>query len=365
MRPAWSTEASNDMPVSDESVAAGESVRRTNGELRPPFDLSSIPSSRNGVLAVRPAVILNHPEMEPLVKAIDDAIQKKLAEHDTDSNLTFSVKNLVQAVGPVTVETIDTDAPEGSRGRLTMSLSAIRSATPLPFEELLTSTLPETTVVKNDAGTVIQTPQLHPMFGQLRSFAMPDAKTILPGGDQETLQAVAGPQSVQTNAPWYDVWRKVEPASIVLLFDNSSSAWNWPLESSRFPDVAAACKHSHCLAVGYDWSNHELTVQIVVGCDQLENVPQVVSGVKSVVRQLLEEAAGSHDTPDEFLGEMYTGLLNRLAAAEATVEGKTATLSATVPVESNPFSGYVTLWVSQLVNNMLPVEVAGQPTVKQ
>ena len=337
-------------------VAAGvPAVRRSS------FDLSYLPAAKQGMLGIRPNIIFARPDMQTVTAIIDAAIKRKLSEFGVDEDVEFSIADLEQALGPISVEVKDPDGEPGQRGRIMMTLSAVRSEKPLPLKEVLEATAPGTTVTGSESGSVLETPvPAFPRIGPMRRFAMPDDRTVLPGMGVDALENLKQrPVAEQIAAkPWFGLWQQVEQHMFAMLLNNSAVDWNLPLENTEYPQVTTLITHSKYLALAYDWQGDELNVLLIVDCQDAEATDSIVASLNGLAKQLIREAekpVADKPTEADFAAAAYVRVLRAFETAKADVDGARVTLRASAKVETSAVVAYAAMYANELTRSAQPV----------
>ena len=267
----------------------------------PPFDLSYLPSTAAGFMAVRPAALFSRPELKPIVEDLHRQFRAACKSAGLGPAFDIPFEAIEQVVGPLEIKTLSAEErkknPHGEGHTLTMGLSMIRMNRDFDWPATLKALAPLATVTEVKPG---EFECRHPMFGSNPLTArVVDRRTVafsVPSGEKAGRDA--------NNAKrWGAAWKEVEGAAIAQVHDNTDGSWTD--ESDLTTQWGVLHRPAH-LAFGV-YGGESVAVTCVADYSDALADADVARDAEALRRHLLAELNGK-TTPNDAADRMLHGL---------------------------------------------------------
>jgi len=311
-----------------------------------PIDLRYVPEKSDGVFILRPAVLLDRPELKPLAEKWNGLIAA--ATRQLGISAAIDITTIEQVVGPFEMKTL-TDEEVKKNGRpernsVIMGLAMVRTTRDYDWPAFLKGLSP-----------VVESKEIKPGTFECRCLAFGPHPLTVHAPDARTLVAsVPGRPVVRTDTNaerWGAAWKQVERAGYVVLFDNRAGRWTRSMAENKelAPAVATLGTPAH-VAFGVHWGER-VTATVAADWEQPPADADVTRG-EATIRGLIETALKAGTPQDGTERLMHDLLAPMLTSARVRRDGKVVTVEA----EST------TRWVDLL--KAIPVDGKAQPEVK-
>jgi beta-lactamase regulating signal transducer with metallopeptidase domain len=227
----------------------------------PPFDLSYVPPSAAGFMAIRPAALLSRPEMRPIAERWNRQFKAECRAAGFGPAFDIPLDAIEQVVGPMELKVYTDEElkkmyteeqrkkdPQPPRHAVMMGLTLIRMNRDFDWPATLKAAAPLAQVTEVKPGVF---ECRAPAFGpQTLTIHIPDRRTLVcsffPG------QAVN--RDAEAAKRWGPVWKSVEHAGLVEVLDNRDGRWtdSFKDEPDAAPVLAVLGRPAH-IAVGLHW----------------------------------------------------------------------------------------------------------------
>ncbi|HEY1379744.1 MAG TPA: M56 family metallopeptidase, partial [Gemmataceae bacterium] len=313
-----------------ESAGAKPQGGEVAGDL-PPFDLSYIPPTSAGFVAIRPAALLSRPEMKPVLEQWGRLFKAQCKAAGLGPAFDIPFDAIEQVVGPFEFKTYTEEErkknPNGEGHAVVMGLSLIRMNRDFDWPGTLKALAPLVTVTEVKPGAFECRGEV---FGpQTMTVHVIDRRTLVlapvPGG--------ALSRRDDSAARWGPAWKAVERAVAVQVHDNSDGRWTESLAHDQ-----AAAKVLGVLGrpvhLAFGLSGGE-SVAVTGAADYAEEPADaaVVSGAEALRRIMRDQFKGGPEPgaatdrilfglADEFTKSFTVRRAGKLVTAEARLTTK-------------------------------------------
>lgn len=302
------------------------------GQDLPPFDLSYIPPSAAGFMAVRPAALLSRPEMKPVAEHWGRLFRAACRSAGLGPTFDIPFDGIEQVVGPFELKTYTEEErkknPNGEGHAAIMGLSLIRMNRDFDWPGTLKALAPLATVKEVKPGVFEcrgeafgpQTLTVHVIDRRTLAFSLTESGPV-------------SPRRHPVADRWGPAWKAVERSVAVQVLDNSDGRWT---ESMAADPVAAKVlgvlgRPTH-LAFGLSGAE---SVAVTGAADYAEEPTDaaVASGGEALRRIMLDERNGGpkpgdatdrilFGLADEFTRSFTVRRAGKLVTAEARLTTK-------------------------------------------
>jgi beta-lactamase regulating signal transducer with metallopeptidase domain len=286
-------------PAGGETPAADEA---------PPFDLSYIPPSSVGFVAVRPAALLGRPEMKPIAERWDRLFKAECRTAGLGPEFDIPFDAVEQVIAPMELKILTEEErkknPHGERHAIMMTLALVRMNRDFDWPATLKALAPLVKVTEVKPGVFeCRASVLGP---QTMTLHVTDRRTLVfslfPGGTVD--------RHDESAARWGAAWKQVERAGFAFVYDNRDGRWTDSLadDADLAPFLAALGRPAH-LALGLYWGE-----RVAVTCAADYAAEPAAAGdrdAEAIRRTLLKEFA-RQSKPAGTADKMLHGLVDEL-----------------------------------------------------
>jgi Zn-dependent protease with chaperone function len=266
-----------------EPAAASAVGEGTTAESMPPFDLSYVPPGAAGFVAIRPAALLGRPELKPVVESWNRAL--KAACQSVGLTLDFDIPfdTVEQIIAPIELKTHTDEEMKKlyseqqlkenpPRHAVMTNLAMVRLNRDVDWTAVLKALASLVSVRQAKPGTIeasfvaadgqrvaVQVAEVKPGVFECRAPLFGPDPLMVHVVDRRTLVFSLVPGQAPTRdtagaTRWGAVWKHVEQAGFVQVFDNHDGRWTDSLahEPDFGPLMAVLGRPDH-LALGVLW----------------------------------------------------------------------------------------------------------------
>jgi Zn-dependent protease with chaperone function len=275
--------AQGPVPVPPQPAAASAVGGGATDESMPPFDLSYVPPGAAGVLAIRPAALLGRPEMKPVVESWNRAFKAACQSVGLTPDFDIPFDTVEQIVAPIELKTYTDEEMKKlyseqqlkenpPRHAVMTSIAMVRLNRDVDGPAALKALASLLAVSQGQPGTTeaslaaadgktvaVQVTEVKPGVFECRGPLFGPQPMMCHVADRRTLVFSLVPGQVPTRDTegakrWGGVWKQVEQAGFVQIFDNRNGRWTDSLaQEPDFGPLAAVLGRPDHLALGVHW----------------------------------------------------------------------------------------------------------------
>jgi beta-lactamase regulating signal transducer with metallopeptidase domain len=298
----------------------------------PAFELRWITQSSTGIYGFRPAAFFAHPEMQPYAEMLNQLLKEGLAEIALPAGFLLSVQDIEQITGTIQLA-YDPERPEGTQHMVMFSLGTVRTTKDFDWEKQLLVWDPGMKSLSHNGHRVYfpasedaaRRPELG---GPNPCFYVPDARTLVLGGNKDPRQWIEQVTAERPAASWAKDWKECEHSLIAFVFNDLEKTLPPAMleEEPSGPLLAPVVKNTTHLVLGVSGGidgETDLVVTALAGC-QNENARATTRAalqkIVDTVRELAEDPTQQVDDEEIVFKQLFAGLA-RNARVDATLRG--------------------------------------------
>jgi beta-lactamase regulating signal transducer with metallopeptidase domain len=286
-----------------DSVPGTQLQRNKNGP-HEPFDLSYLPADSQGVFAIRPAAVLDRPDMKQYVEPVNQYLKMAFAEMGLKVPVFVCVEEIEQAVGRAYVQT---NEKEKHQSALLFTIVMVRTTKDVDWKKLFDDTLGKVDEVPFAGKTYCKIaelnvpPALKPLLGKPGEgafyFYQPDARTLVIDNEKNLKGLLSRKKNERPKFAWDEDWKHVERDLLAHAFNTSDKGWlhnrRQPEETMTASEVSLV-ENSTSIVFGADWTDR-LVLQGFVRGETGKAAEKLEQAIKEVVAKQRKELKEESD----------------------------------------------------------------------
>jgi hypothetical protein len=297
-------------------------------EQLPPFDLSYLPPGSMGAVCLRPAILLDRPELRPALDVINFGFDLFSRGPGLPDSLQIRLEDIEQVVLTPRIET-DKNAKKGSQSQFLLGLAMVRAVKDFDWKAHVKKLAPDAEEVAYAGKTYLKLPRSPFLFQIANPKAafccyVPDGRTLVFDTEANLRRTIDGKQETSRHS-WAEDWKRVERCDIAVGLDMQDKSW---FADRRQPEKAfdetemLLLKNTASMAFGIAVADKITFDYLLRGCNA-EKGKQLARAVQDMVakgrKSLKEERKNSK--ADGFQLQWMDFQRDLLQNARATSEG--------------------------------------------